>query len=323
MVPEGQRGNEIQCEGVAQVLGLTPHVKYVSPPAREEWLTYGFLHFLGPYAPPFLPSGVGPPWPDIVLASGGRVVPVARAIKRESRGRCFLSFFQNPVVSPKKFDFVWAPLHDRVAGDNVFTTLLSPHPLTPKILATEAAVWIGRFSALPRPWIAVLVGGANAAYAFSPRDVSTLCDGLRMELHKRGGSLLVVGSRRTGEQRLAQMRRELKGVSAFIWDFVEPNPYKGVLGLADFVVVSADSVNMVGEALLTRAPVYIFIPEGKSGKFAHFLAELFRHDMARPFKTVLTPWQREPVNDTLRIAQALQKAFGKAFGKAWQEKGRV
>ena len=309
LVPEGQEGNKVQCEGVAQALGVTPHVKYVSPPTLGQWLTQGVFHLLGPYAPPFLPSGFGPPWPSLLLASGGRVGPVARAIGREAQNRCFVAFFQSPVVSSQHFDFVWAPTHDHLTGKNVFTTLLSPHRITPESLAVEAAKWLPEFAHLPRPWIAVLVGGANSAYQFSRRDVSTLCVRLREALSKTEGSLLVVGSSRTGSWRLAQIRQELDGLSAFIWDHTPPNPYVGVLGLADFIVVTADSVNMLGEALCTYASVYAFVPEGQGGKFTRFLGELVRRDLVRPFRGVLMSWQRDPVNDTLRIAEALETSW--------------
>ena len=50
------------------------------------------------------------------------------------------------------------------------------------------------------------------------------------------------------------------------------NPYLALLALADAIVVTADSANMVGEAAATGAPILVFEPSGGHPKLAAFLA---------------------------------------------------
>ena len=54
----------------------------------------------------------------------------------------------------------------------------------------------------------------------------------------------------------------------FLWDGTGENPYVPMLALADAVVVTADSVNMVGEAAATGAPILVFEPSGGHPKLA-------------------------------------------------------
>ena len=51
----------------------------------------------------------------------------------------------------------------------------------------------------------------------------------------------------------------------YLWDGEGENPYFGLLGLADFLVVTCDSVNMVSEAASTGKPVYVAdLPGGRA-----------------------------------------------------------
>ena len=48
-----------------------------------------------------------------------------------------------------------------------------------------------------------------------------------------------------------------------MWDGRGENPYLALLALADAIVVTADSYNMVGEAAATGAPILVFEPSGR------------------------------------------------------------
>ena len=63
------------------------------------------------------------------------------------------------------------------------------------------------------------------------------------------------------------LQERLGGLPAFIWDGSGANPYFGMLGAADAIVVTADSVSMISEAAATGKPVYIVELESGSAKF--------------------------------------------------------
>jgi mitochondrial fission protein ELM1 len=116
------------------------------------------------------------------------------------------------------------------------------------------------------------------------------------------GSLLITPSRRTGEDNLAILKAALSGVPHFLWDGTGDNPYFGLLGLADFLVVTADSVNMVSEAASTGKPVYVADIAGGSEKFARFHRALREDGVTRAFTGTLAPYTYAPLDDMRAVA---------------------
>ena len=105
---------------------------------------------------------------------------------------------------------------------------------------------------------------------------------------------------------LAVLREALAGLSCEIWDGTGENPYFGYLGLADAIVATADSVNMVTEACATGKPVLVFHPPGGSAKFRRFHRSFEGDGFTRPFAGRLEKWSYEPPRETARVAAAIR-----------------
>jgi mitochondrial fission protein ELM1 len=123
-----------------------------------------------------------------------------------------------------------------------------------------------------------------------------------------GGSLLVLASRRTPPALIELMRQRLAGTTGLIWagDDDGSNPYPGVLGWADRLVVTPDSVNMLSEACAVGCPVQTLVTAPLPAKIERFHRAL--HDAGRlyPLDSVAAPpWQ--PLRETTAIAAALRK----------------
>ena len=63
-----------------------------------------------------------------------------------------------------------------------------------------------------------------------------------------------------------------------------------MLAAADLILVSADSVSMIGEAVATGAPVHIFAPSGGSPKIKLFLERLQSEGAVRPWTGTPESW---------------------------------
>ena len=87
------------------------------------------------------------------------------------------------------------------------------------------------------------------------------------------------------------------------------NPYRSMLAIADAIVVTADSVNMVGEAVATGAPVHVFAATGKSRRVADYLERLQRLGAVRPWNGSAERWDYEAINATPSIARAITRAY--------------
>lgn len=302
ILTNGMAGYEVQALGLTEAMGIdAPVMKRVNPPAPWRWIA--------PWGPAAADPNVTPPWPELLIAASRQAIPYARMIARRSKGRTFVVVLQNPHVRLSQFDFVWAPLHDRLKGPNVLSTLISPHRLTPERLAAEAERFAPRIAHLPHPRIGVLIGGTNAVYRMTEEVADRIGAQLADLCDKYGASLLVTPSRRSGKEQIEAIRKRLKDKPAMVWDGTGENPYFGFLGSADTVLVTCDSVNMVGEATATGKPVYVIELEGGSAKFRRFLDAVYASGAARPFAGKLESWEYRPLNATKEIADAILRAM--------------
>jgi mitochondrial fission protein ELM1 len=146
-------------------------------------------------------------------------------------------------------------------------------PLTrvrPAALEQEARRWGPRFEALPRPRIALLVGGNSPHYRFTPELARTLAAEVATMVREAGGSLLVTTSRRTPQPAALALTEALRDAAhVFRWtpqSEADANPYVGYLAVADAFVVTGESASMLAEACATAKPVFIYsLPRGVPG----------------------------------------------------------
>lgn len=256
------------------------------------------------------PSGdvPAPPWPDILIACGRNTVALARMIKRRNSGQTFWVQVQDPRFARVEADLVVAPLHDPAPGSNVFRTLGAVHRVTQTKLKVAAERFAPLFASLKRPLVAVLIGGDNNVYRLSQQRFAKLCEQLAM-LGGSGFGLAITPSRRTPPARLALLRQMLKDVPAYIWDGQSDNPYFGMLGAADAILVTADSVSMVSEAAATGKPVYVVELEGGSQKFTRFHQAMRDAGITRPFAGAIENWRYTAPDDTARAAAEIRRRF--------------
>jgi uncharacterized protein len=309
VVTPGQAGFESQGRGLAEALGLTPVFKRIR--ARAPWSFIPVSLWAQPLsAVSEEGNGLSPPWPDLVISCGNIAAPVGAAIRKAGGGRTRAVHIQRPSVAASRFDLVVAPRHDRFAGPNVIATIGAVHGVTPAKLATAASHWERAFEYLPRPLIGVLIGGSNGRFHLDRDAMQSIADHLAALVRHTQGALAITPSRRTGTENEAILREKLKSMPAFVWDGKGDNPYLGILGLADAIVVTEDSVSMTSEALATGKPVYIARLPGDSQRLRRFQDELIAEGYTRPLSDQLTSWSYTPPDDTARAAAECRRRFG-------------
>ncbi len=311
---DGKAGDELQCAAVIEALGLTPDIRRVAP--RRPW---AWLAPRGPIDPAEAPEQPGSPiggaFPDLLVASGRRAIPYARAVRRLSGGRTFTAILKDPRVDPGVADFIWVPEHDSLRGPNVLATLTSPHRLSPQRLAgARAAPPPALAEALPhdgRRRVAVLVGGDSRRHRFTTASIADFCARLA-SLVASGSFLMITTSRRTPPA-LAEATRDLVARhGGYFWDGAGENPYPAMMALADAVVVTTDSTNMIGEAAATGRPVLTFSPSPDDRKTRFLLDGLKARAVVHEFTGTLAGDAYPPINSTPIIADAIMRAYAQA-----------
>lgn len=247
-----RKGDNNQLLALAHALGL---------PFETRSLRYNVLRRLskrlaGRSLASVLPSArkwLRPPWPDLVIGIGHRSVPVARHIRNASGGRTRLVQLGNPRLDPRHFDLVITmPQYGLRASERVVRlplAMASPHP-EEKATDEERSF----LDALPRPHRLMVIGGPNKHWRVDEADVVEAARSLMRRCDADGGSLIAVGSPRTP----ASVERVVADVMARTRHcFVAGNMprYLCLLQDADEIHVTADSISMLSEAIITGKPV--------------------------------------------------------------------
>ena len=306
---DGKAGDEIQCLGIADALGLEATMRRVSPRRPYSW----FMPW-GPMDPKEGRSGPDTlfehPFPDIAIASGRRTAPYLKALRSRSKGRTLTVFLKDPRTGTGAADIIWVPEHDRLRGPNVVVTATAPHRITQEALNDARAAPLPVVAATQSPRVMVMVGGNSRHHRFSSGDIRAFIQQLK-ELDRTGVALLITASRRTPSDLIAALRELTNNDRHVLWAGEGPNPYIQFLAHADNTVVTADSTNMVGEALMTGKPVLTFEPGGGHKKITRFLTNLSEEGLIRPFKGQLESYTYKPINATPVIAEAIRAALAK------------
>ena len=304
ILSDGKAGDEIQCMGVAEALGRPYQIRRVAPRRPFVWaMPWGPIDPREAETRPGSP--LAPPYPDIAIASGRRTVPYLRRLKKLSGGRTFTVFLKDPRTGTKTADLIWVGEHDRLRGANVLVTPTAPHRHSAVKLAAARAQPDPRLGVLPSPRIAVLVGGNSRHHTFTPEDISRFADGLA-DAARQGGSLMITASRRTPPALNHRLEQLAETGNHFLWDGSGENPLLAMLALADTIVVTGDSTNMVGEALAAGRPVHVFMPSGGHHRLDLFLTGLRQIGAIHPFPGPLKTTTCEPLDSTPQIAAAIR-----------------
>lgn len=205
---------------------------------------------------------LGPPWPDIVISFGRRTEQAALAIAARAAGGVRLVQIGRPHGPLSRFDLVVAlPQYELPAHPRVVRLSLPLQRVTGPAIARAAAAWRPPAERpLPRPWIALLVGGTAHPWVLDDAAARDLGQRASVAARTAGGSLLVTTSRRTAPS-VADALVAAISVPAAVhcWSAdATANPYLAFLGVADRIVVTADSASMIADAVSTGKPVEIF-----------------------------------------------------------------
>jgi mitochondrial fission protein ELM1 len=252
-------GDNAQLRALAREAGLAPSEKdlsFNSFTRIPNLLMGASIGALRPAKSTFLM----PPWPDLVLSSGRRSVPVARWIKKQSGGKTLLVHIGRPWGRLAWFDLVFAmPQYALPQRANVFQARMPFNSIAKDAAARAIAIWQPRLADKKRPWIALLLGGPARPLVFDERTAEGLAESVAARAAQLGGTVLLSTSRRTPLDAADAAIAALNPGSA-IYRYRgsdAENPYAAFLSLADEIVVTGDSASMIAEALRTGKKVSV------------------------------------------------------------------
>ena len=283
VISDGTAGMRLQAIALGEALiaaDITNQTSLVDIISKPSW----WLRHL-PRLVLFMPKALLSSWlgsianrlskdkPAIIITCGRRMAGTSIALKRLSKAHAAGTrtiHIQDPRLPPHYFDILIVPQHDPARGANVLTSMASLNRLDmPKI--ADAANQLGeKWRTLPAPQVAVLLGGTNRRYGISATMAKDMASWLADFATKTGASLALIPSRRTPVNFITQLTAALGPLPYAVMDQTENNPYPGILGLVDAVIVTSDSVNMISEATITGLPILIAEWQSETGRIGAF-----------------------------------------------------
>ena len=275
VLADDRAGNVNQLLGVAEALGWPYEIKEIR---YNKWVKLpNFLQGASMVAlDAKCKKALQTPWPDVVLSAGRRSFPIARAVKRLSKGKTKIVQLMHPGRSVARFaDLLVLPDHDKkTSARNTLVVTGAPHRITSERLKNERKKWEATLGNFPKPRVALLVGGSTKGKAFPPEMAREL---VKAVAGLKPGSVITTTSRRTHADVVELLQKELpKNRFFYRYGDKQENPYFGLLAWADCIVVTGDSISMCSECCGTGKTVYVFAPDGMvSEKHARFLNNLY------------------------------------------------
>lgn len=189
--------------------------------------------------------------PDLTISTGIRSAPVVQWLRRTSHGHVRSVHIGYPRLSPGRFDLVVAtpeyPISDHPNLRRVpfaLTRHQGGEPRQPRLQ-------------YPSPRRLLVLGGPTLYWAFRNQTVMSALARLLERAQDQGGSVLVVASPRTPRATIGRIEQEIERATVPATFFPEGGPlsYRELLERADEIFVTADSVAMISDALVTGKPV--------------------------------------------------------------------
>ena len=303
LLTEGMHGMISQVEGLAKALDINFSHHTVE--------TKGFWKIVPPKLTPISDTvfkKIDSNDIDIIISCGRKSIIPSIHLKNTSNKKVFNIHIQDPKVNLDNFDFIVAPEHDAIKGQNVITTKGAIHYLTENEI-NENKDYLNSFIKKDHREVwALILGGPTKYYDYSKKNMKHIFSILYKLLQKHDFQLVVIPSMRTPINTI-HYAKEYFGESHTIIKNVDKKAYLSALAISKNIVVTCDSSSMISEAALTGKPIYVAnIEPKKNDKRFQSFKNLFRElNITRNLGEEVETWNYQKLDETNRIANIIKK----------------
>ena len=245
---------------------------------------------------------------DFIISCGRKSVIPAIHLKNNSKKKIFTVHIQDPKVNFGHFDFIVAPEHDSIKGQNVINTKGAIHYLTEEEIFKNKDYLNSFIKKDQRKICSLILGGPTKYYDYSSENIKNIFSNLNKLLKKNNFQLIVIPSMRTPKNSI-DYAKEYFGKNHTIMDNIDKKAYLSALSISESIVVTCDSSSMISEAALTGKPIYVanIIPRKNDKRFQKF-RNLFRElNVIRNLGEDEENWNYQKLNETTRVAKIIKQ----------------
>ena len=245
---------------------------------------------------------------DVIISCGRKSVIPSIHLKNNSNKKVFNIHIQDPKVDLKHFDFIVAPEHDSIKGQNVISTKGAIHYLNENEI-NENKDYLNSFIKKDERIIWTLImGGPTKYYDYSTKNINEIFKTLSELSKKHNFQLVIIPSMRTPTN-IIQYANDYFGDDHTVIMDVDKKAYLSALAIAQNIIVTCDSSSMISEAALTGKPIYVasILPKKNDMRFQKF-RNLFRKlNIIKNLGEEIEDWNYEKLDETNRVANIIKQ----------------
>ena len=249
---------------------------------------------------------------NIVISCGRKSVIPSIYLKNKYKNKIINIHIQEPKVLLKNFDYIIAPEHDGLFGDNVLTTKGAIHYITQEDIDKTKNYLIEKFQMNnyfnENKVVAVILGGPNKYYSYSDSIIKEVFEKIKISFIESGYQAIVIPSIRT-PKRVIEIAQNYFDATELVITEVDKKAYLAALGMAKHIIVMCDSISMISEAAVTGKPIYVaqMPPIKKNLRFSKFFDLFDSLQITKKLNNKVEDWRYEKLDETNRIAQYIKK----------------
>ena len=245
---------------------------------------------------------------DVIISCGRKSVIPSIHLKKISDKKVLNIHIQDPKVNLNHFDFIVAPEHDSINGENVINTKGAIHYLTENEINENKNYLNSFIKKDERKILTLIMGGPTKHYEYSTENIKKIFENLNNLIKQNNLQLVVIPSMRTPKN-IIQYTKEYFGEKHTVIETVDKKAYLSSLAISEKIVVTCDSSSMISEAALTGKPIYIanILPKKNDKRFQRFRS-LFRElNIIRNLGEEIEDWNYQKLDETNRVANIIKK----------------
>ena len=245
---------------------------------------------------------------DLIISCGRKSVIPSIHLKNTASKKIFNIHVQDPKVNLNHFDYIVAPEHDALEGQNVISTKGAIHYLTENEINKNKDYLNSFIKKDKRKIWALIIGGPTKYYDYTTKNIEHIFQILDKLSKKHNFQIVIIPSMRTPINTI-NYAKEFFGDNHTVIMNVDKKAYLSVLAISENIVVTCDSSSMISEVALTGKPIYVAnISPNKNDKRFKSFQNLFRElNIIRNLGEEVSIFNYEKLDETNRVAKILKQ----------------
>jgi len=244
---------------------------------------------------------------DVVISCGRKSVIPSIYLKKKFKNKIINIHIQEPKVFLDNFDFVVAPEHDGLKGNNVLTSKGAVHYLTNDELNQNENYLKSRINS-QKKIVTLILGGPTRYYDYNDQVIDGIFSKIEQNFLKNNYQVIIIPSMRT-PQNIIEKAKNYFDKDQIIIPNVDKKAYLSSLKISDHIIVTCDSTSMISEAAITGKPIYVAqMPAIKNNQRFKSFFNLFESlNIIKELNNSIENWTYTKLNETNKIANQIKE----------------